>query len=86
MLENIEQKKDLYNRYCNEIDIQILELYTEKKELQKRLDEILITGEKLTAQKIRICKEVTGHNMVLEQEVGMYGDTYYKCSLCGYNN
>ena len=30
------------------------------------------------------CKSTTGHNIIRERDQGPYGETFYYCTLCGY--
>ena len=79
-------KQELYNQYCKELDIQISKLSTEQTELTQKINELNMHIKQLTIQKIRICGEVTEHDMVTDREDGMYGETFTRCALCNYEN
>jgi len=79
-------KQQLYSQYCKELDIQISELYSERSEVMQKLNEIALNIKQLTVQKIKICGEVTQHDMITDREDGMCGQTFRRCSLCNYEN
>jgi hypothetical protein len=79
-------KQKLYNQYCKELDIQISDLYSERYDLTQKLNEIAANIKQLKIQKIKICGELTQHDMITDREDGMYGETFRRCSLCNYES